>query len=506
MKFINAIIKFLIRTSAFLSKEVAEVLRQPRLILTLVLGPFLILLLFGVGFRYQNPPLRSLFVVGNDSVLKDKIEQYATTLGPQIRFAGTTESEAVARAMLREGEVDVIVLTPDNIAQKIRDNEQPVFRIFHNQIDPLKDNYIRFVGRIYVQAVNQRVLYEMARRAQDQSGPAEKQLASVQDKVSALKQAVQQGDPAAIQQQLSDLNQQTLTWIIGAEAALQILDSLEQATGIKLFPDSGNTLPGLLGDLSTLQNLGSDPQAAAQELDKLDGDLSTLNSDLTEFQRIDPAILVEPFGAETRTLSGVFFTFPQYYTPAVIALLLQHLCVTFAALSLVGEGTLGTMELFKVSPLSSFEILVGKYASFVLFSAVIALILTLAVIYGLKVPMLGAWGDYSLIILVLVFTSLGLGFIVSLASGSVSQAVQYSMIILLASVFFTGFFQELDMFIPAVRVISFALPATYGIRLLQNSMLRGPLAPTSWLVYLAAMGIGLFLIAWFFMWRRLRAE
>ena len=61
MKFIGAITKFIIRTSAFLGKEVAEVLHQPRLILTLVLGPFLILLLFGVGFRYQNPPLRALF-------------------------------------------------------------------------------------------------------------------------------------------------------------------------------------------------------------------------------------------------------------------------------------------------------------------------------------------------------------------------------------------------------------------------------------------------------------
>ena len=36
-----------------------------RLILTLVLGPFLILLLFGIGYRNQARDLRTLFVVAN---------------------------------------------------------------------------------------------------------------------------------------------------------------------------------------------------------------------------------------------------------------------------------------------------------------------------------------------------------------------------------------------------------------------------------------------------------
>ena len=42
--------KFLIRISSFISKELTEILRQPRLILTLVFGPFLIMFLFGLGY------------------------------------------------------------------------------------------------------------------------------------------------------------------------------------------------------------------------------------------------------------------------------------------------------------------------------------------------------------------------------------------------------------------------------------------------------------------------
>jgi len=41
----------LIRIGAFARKEMTEILRQPRLLLTLILGPFLILLLFGIGYK-----------------------------------------------------------------------------------------------------------------------------------------------------------------------------------------------------------------------------------------------------------------------------------------------------------------------------------------------------------------------------------------------------------------------------------------------------------------------
>ena len=76
--------------------------------------------------------------------------------------------------------------------------------------------------------------------------------------------------------------------------------------------------------------------------------------------------------------------------------MLQHVSVTFAAPSIVRERRLGTVELFRVSPLSAFEALAGKYASNFLFGAVLAAALTALLIYGLGVPMLGHWGDYAI--------------------------------------------------------------------------------------------------------------
>ena len=44
-----------IRTSSFFFKEIWAAIRQPRLILSVLLGPFLILAAFGIGYRGQTP-------------------------------------------------------------------------------------------------------------------------------------------------------------------------------------------------------------------------------------------------------------------------------------------------------------------------------------------------------------------------------------------------------------------------------------------------------------------
>jgi ABC-type polysaccharide/polyol phosphate export permease len=66
----------------------------------------------------------------------------------------------------------------------------------------------------------------------------------------------------------------------------------------------------------------------------------------------------------------------------------------------------------------------------------------------------------------------------------------------LASVFFTGFVLNLELLRATVRVISWAIPATYAIQLLQDIMLRGRPVNLIWMGAMAAIGAGLALVAW----------
>ncbi|MGH3112684.1 MAG: hypothetical protein ACRDOP_04365 [Gaiellaceae bacterium] len=60
-------------------------------------------------------------------------------------------------------------------------------------------------------------------------------------------------------------------------------------------------------------------------------------------------------------------------------------------------------------------------------------------VYALGVPLLGSWALLVTVVAALLFTSIGVGFLIALVSKSDSQAVQYAMIVLLAGIFFSSF-------------------------------------------------------------------
>jgi ABC-2 type transport system permease protein len=144
----NKIGRFFIRVTAFLGKEIFAVLRQPMLVLTLVLGPFLILLLFGVGFRTDPRALRTLFVVSEGSGLAEQVEEYATSLGPQLVFMGVTSDPAEATERLLRNEIDLIAVIPSDAYELIRNSEPATFELRHDEIDPFQVDYINIFGRL----------------------------------------------------------------------------------------------------------------------------------------------------------------------------------------------------------------------------------------------------------------------------------------------------------------------------------------------------------------------
>ena len=431
--------KFLIRISSFLGKEFVEILRQPRLILTLVFGPFLIMFLFGLGYPDQSRPLRTLFVIEDGNALQEQAKLFTESPNPAIISLGVENNKELALEKLSRNQTDLVVVIPPNPIETIQSNQQAEFLVYHNEVDPFQAAYVQSIARIYVDEINRRALQTVTEQGQEDAGSAQPSLESALAKTKAIREALPPGDTNAAQ-----------------------LTELEQ-------------------------------------------ELTTVNENLTTFRSLGSGVLVSPFAARTSGLSEVLFTPTGFFAPAVIVLLLQHLSVTFASLSIVRERRSGIMELFRVSPLSALETLLGKFLSYLVFEIILAAIITGLAIWLLKIPMLGQWQDYAAAIVILIFTSLALGFMISLISQTDTQAVQYSMLVLLASIFFSGFFLDLRLMWEPVRVVAWSIPATYGIRMLHDIMLRGQLSPAIIFLGISAIGIGLFLLDWLLLRRHMEA-
>jgi ABC-2 type transport system permease protein len=145
-----------------------------------------------------------------------------------------------------------------------------------------------------------------------------------------------------------------------------------------------------------------------------------------------------------------------------------------------------------VAPIAPWEILTGKYAGYALLTVDVGLVLGVLLVLALGVPLLGSVLQFVLTLVLVTFAGLGWGFLVSLISQRESQAVQFSMMILIASVFFGGFFIDLSGLRSQVHFVSHALPVTYGVQALREIMLAGRDPTTAMLLPLAVMSAGLY--------------
>jgi len=173
----------------------------------------------------------------------------------------------------------------------------------------------------------------------------------------------------------------------------------------------------------------------------------------------------------------------------VVVLLLQHIAVSLASLSMVRDRLLGAMELYRVAPVRPLEIILGKSLSYGLLLGVVGAALVFLVNRLLGVPILGELAWAIVTIGLLLFSSLGLGFFIAGLAETETQAVQLAMLVLLASIFFGGFFLALDTLWEPVRAISYLLPVTFGSIDLREVMLRGATPDPVTLVALAMIGV-----------------
>jgi ABC-2 type transport system permease protein len=371
------------RTTAFLSKDVTEVIRQPGALFSLIFGPFLIMGLFGLGYSGQYRPLNTVLVIPPESNLPRDPNYYQPYLGQAITLTQITDNVEAARQQLQQQQIDLLVIAPPDIQQNFLNGQQSAIDVEYNELDPVRDNYARFVADRQVQQLNQAIIQQAATEGQQYY----------------------------------------------------------------------------------VQRTGTQPPT-----------------------QIPPEVIAAPTRAETTNLAPISPTVVQFYAPAVLALVLQHMAVTLTALSLVRERLSGAMDIFRVAPVRSLEILVGKYLAYAFFNLSVAALIVFLLVGVLHVPMLSTPGDVALVVALLSFASLGLGLLISTLVDSERAAVQVSMLVLLASVFFSGFVLPLDEFVAPMRFLAYALPVTHGIQLLQDYMLRGS-TNAAWELY-ALLGIG----------------
>jgi ABC-2 type transport system permease protein len=464
--------------AGFLRKEAIDIGHQPRLVLMLVLGPFLILLAFGLGYRQSPDPYRTLFVTPVGSPFADRVESYAGELGRFVRYDGTTTDGVAARARLDRGDVDVVVEFPADPLGTILTGKQATITVMHTRLDPIEQTAIDFASRLAVDEINSQILASIVTEGQQVARPLGDVFGAASTAVAAVDQAVANADPGGARQAAADLAAQLGQVRAALQSTLGVADQLvEQAPSTLAGPaaTASDSLTQLETKVASLQSTlaGGDIATATQQLADIDQTLTTVHTNFDAFTTVEAKVLVRPFTSLVATAEPGNHTITDFYAPAAVVLLVQQFGVAFGALTFVRERALGTVELYRAGPVSAGPMLIGKYLGYLLIGGAVAALLVALTVAGLDVPLQGSIGAVAIALGLVLVGSIGLGFLISLVSRSDTQAVQYAMIVLLASLFFSGFFLATERLVYPAHLISWLVPATFGITLLRDVMLRG---------------------------------
>jgi ABC-2 type transport system permease protein len=492
----------LIRTLAFFGKELAELRRQPRLLLSLVLGPFLILMIFGLGFTGERPNLRTLLVVSPEFVDDPRLAELSQLINQanfEVVGIETDEEVAIQQMQRQRGTIDVVEVLPPDLDELLGQREQAPIKILYDEIDPMQEQWIQYLSYVQTKELNTQILVATISQSREQAGGTTEFIRDSREDLKQLERGLATAEEPETRAAIQRLRNNSGLLLAGLALSSRSRET-DQAQADVL------ELQRSLDELERATEEGR-IEEQRERIQAIDERLSEIERISTQLEVVPPEVLVSPLQPAPQNLAQQEVDIISFYTPGVLALLLQHMAVTMAALSLVRENLLGSPELFRVAPVGSMQIILGKYTGFILFTAIIMGLLVLLLIssvpigntgyyFGLGVPFVGDPIWFGIALLLVTIASLSLGFLISAVSKTESQAVQLSMIVLLASIFFSGFFMPLRNFAPFVQWLALLLPVTHGVQLFQSIVLRGTLPATWSVLWLTGITLVCFVLAW----------
>lgn len=210
--------------------------------------------------------------------------------------------------------------------------------------------------------------------------------------------------------------------------------------------------------------------------------MASQNILIEKFQRMpNTGELENPIEASSKTLYNPDGKSYLFMIPGLIPIILQVQALVLAALAIVKEREQGTMEQLIVTPIKSWELMLGKLIPYLLVSILnlFALLWLGNLLFGVGVA--GSYWQLVGLSLVFIMGSLGMGVLISNLSQSQMQAIYMAIfIVLIPAIILSGLLFSRDNMPLVTYLYSEVLPVTHYLEITRGIMLRGVSAAMLW--------------------------
>jgi ABC-2 type transport system permease protein len=255
-----------------------------------------------------------------------------------------------------------------------------------------------------------------------------------------------------------------------------LIERGEARAGMIIPPDYGQSL--LAGETATVAFVldGSDPNVASTSLSAAEL-IGQVHSTEIIVQRLERRGLTGAFEPAVEVESRVWYN-PDlessvFMVPALIGMILQLLTSMLTATAIVRERERGTIEQLIVTPIRSWELVVGKLTPYIILAFIDMIEVLVVGTLWFDVPIEGSLTLLLILSSLFLVGSLGIGLFISTVAKTQQEAMMLSYFTMLPTVFLSGFLFPLAAMPPVLQWISHAIPLRYYLIIIRSVLLKG---------------------------------
>ncbi|MDZ4182975.1 MAG: ABC transporter permease [Candidatus Cloacimonadaceae bacterium] len=159
--------------------------------------------------------------------------------------------------------------------------------------------------------------------------------------------------------------------------------------------------------------------------------------------------------------------------PGIIAILVTVTSMMLSAISLVKEKELGTLEQLMVSPVKKYQLMAGKLIPYLIITLLQLQVAILLAGIIFRIELAGSYVVMMLFSVIYLFTTLGLGILISTKVNTQQQAMFFSWFIMVIIILLSGFFVPIQNMPRAIQWISMFNPLSHYMTVLREIVIKG---------------------------------
>jgi ABC-2 type transport system permease protein len=163
-----------------------------------------------------------------------------------------------------------------------------------------------------------------------------------------------------------------------------------------------------------------------------------------------------------------------FMIPGVLALVLLIVTTNLAAMAIVREKEIGTLEQLNVTPIRRWELIAGKLLPYGVIGMLDILLVIAVAVFWFEVPLRGSVILLLAMSLLYVTCTLALGLLVSTVSETQQQAMMTAtFFFLMPMIYLSGFMTPIENIPETIRWITYAIPLRYFLVIVRGIFLKG---------------------------------